>query len=105
MQCSIGCVVQHVYWLANGVGCAKMIDSDGECQVFGSVCEGLKAVKGRRKAWTKGQKTEERTMCGSHWAHEEKEYMDDGDSVSQVKEEEEDGVIALWRRLDTHLYG
>jgi hypothetical protein len=33
-------------------------------------------------------------MCGSHWAHEEQDYMGHEDGVDQVKEED-DGVMAL----------
>jgi hypothetical protein len=62
-----------------GDGCAKMIDGNGEGQVFESMRDGSNMVNVGQKAWTKGPETEERTMCGSHWAHEEQEYMGDGD--------------------------
>ena len=77
------------------LGVSKMIDGNREGQVFESVRDGSNVVNAGQKAWTEGPETEESTMCSSHWAHEEQEYMGDGDGVSQVKEEE-DGVVALW---------
>jgi hypothetical protein len=44
-----------------------------------------------KKAWTKGLEAEERTMCGSHWAHEE--YMGDEENIDRVKDD--DGVMSL----------
>jgi hypothetical protein len=49
------------------------------------------------KAWTEGPMNREQTMCSSHRAQEEQEYIGDRDGVNQVKEEHVGGA---W----THIY-
>jgi hypothetical protein len=58
------------------------------------VRNGSGVVKGGQEGLDQGQEAGEQTVCGSHWAQKEQEYMGDEDNVDQAKEED-NGVVAL----------
>lgn len=81
------CVVQHVSCLVNlQVSGAPRRLMTMEKVNAESVRDRLGTVKDEREGLDQGIRARRWTMCGSHWTHEEQEFMGDGNGISQVME-------------------